>query len=234
MRALVVSGATLSMSLLILNAAAAQGRGGHHGHPSVEITIDRAVAAYAKVRTLRATFEQTLTNPLTGTTSTARGDFRQKRPRLLAVRFTHPDGDRIVADGESVWIYLPTSSPGQVIRSPMGSDAGAGFDLTARFLDSPRARYTLTDAGAVAIGGRPAHGVHLLPRTDQPFVKATVWIDDADASIRQFEVVEGSGLVRRVRLTTLAINVPLERRAFLFTPPNGVRVIDQTALMGGR
>ncbi|MDB4891193.1 MAG: hypothetical protein JWL61_3048, partial [Gemmatimonadetes bacterium] len=33
--------------------------------------LDRAVAAWAKVKTVRATFEQTINNPLTGRTLTA-------------------------------------------------------------------------------------------------------------------------------------------------------------------
>ncbi|HEY5440333.1 MAG TPA: hypothetical protein VIJ90_03525, partial [Gemmatimonadaceae bacterium] len=35
--------------------------------------LDRAVAAWAKVKTARGTFEQTITNPLTGRTMTATG-----------------------------------------------------------------------------------------------------------------------------------------------------------------
>jgi hypothetical protein len=34
----------------------------------------------------------------------------------IAVRFTDPAGDRIVADGRSLWIYLPSTAPDQVIR----------------------------------------------------------------------------------------------------------------------
>ncbi|GAC1651170.1 MAG: outer membrane lipoprotein carrier protein LolA [Gemmatimonadaceae bacterium] len=205
-----------------------------HRRPTPEATIDRAVAAYARVRTVHASFEQTLTNPLTGTTSTAHGDFRQKRPALLSVRFADPAGDRIVADGENVWLFLPSSAPGQVIRAPARGRGADGFDLTARFLDAPRTRYSLTDAGRSSLDGHPTHAVQLIPRADQPFVKATVWIDDSDALIRQFEVEEGSGLIRRVRLTTIAINVPMDRRTFSFAPPPGVRIIDQAALMGVR
>src|ERR671931_1994598 len=81
---------------------------------STDRVLDRAVSAWAKVKTARATFEQTVTNALTGSSANARGDFQQQRPHKLSIRFTDPSGDRIVADGASVWVYLPSSAPGQV------------------------------------------------------------------------------------------------------------------------
>jgi outer membrane lipoprotein carrier protein len=204
-------------------AAAAQDAAGAAG-----AAIDRAAAAYAKVRTARAAFEQTLTNPLSGSVLVSHGEFQQQRPDRLSVTFTDPAGDRIVADGKFVWLYLPSSAPGQVVRTPLAHAAGVGtVDLTARFLDAPRTRYTIRDAGTETVGGRPARVVTLLPRTEQPFVKATVWIDDADATVRQFEVVDQSGVTRRVRLTSLALNAPVDRSAFSFKPPRGVKIYTQ-------
>ena len=55
-----------------------------------EATIDRAVKAYSKVKTARASFEQTLTNPLTGNTQVARGELQQRRPGRRAITFTDP------------------------------------------------------------------------------------------------------------------------------------------------
>jgi outer membrane lipoprotein-sorting protein len=59
------------------------------------------------------------------------------------------------------------------------------------------------------------------------FKTATVWIDDADATIRQFEVTEPSGLERRVRMTSFRTNVPVDASAFSFSVPSGVRVVDR-------
>jgi outer membrane lipoprotein-sorting protein len=60
-----------------------------------------------------------------------------------------------------------------------------------------------------------------------PFQIATVWIDDADATIRQFEVTEANGVQRKVRLTSFSTNVPVDASAFKFTPPTGVRVVER-------
>jgi outer membrane lipoprotein carrier protein len=198
-----------------------------------EQTIDRAVKAYAKVKTARATFEQTLTNPLTGNTQTARGEYQQQGQNRLAVTFTQPKGDRIVNDGKAVWVYLPSSAPNQVIKLAPAAGAAGSVDLLGTFLTAPREKYTMTDAGTAVVGGRKTHGVTLVPKRPMQFTKATVWIDDADATLRQFRVTDNMGLERTVRITKLALNGPVDRSAFSFTPPAGVKVYDQAA-MGGQ
>lgn len=198
-----------------------------------DAAIDRAVAAYAKVKTARATFEQVLTNPLTGTTITARGELQQRKPNQLAVRFSDPRGDLIVADGAWVWIYLPSTNPGQVIKVRMGRDGAGSMDVVGKLLESPREQYAITDGGPATIGGRATRMLSLAPRRQTQFTAATVWIDDRDGTLRQFEVTEASGLVRRVRLLSLSLNVAVPKSAFVFTPPAGVTVLDQDAAMGG-
>lgn len=191
--------------------------------------LDRAVAAWAKVKTARATFEQTITNSLTGRTLTASGEYQQQRPGKLSIRFSDPANDRIVADGKRLWLYLPSTTPGQVIRTSLGTGGSGTVDLSAQFLTAPRSRYTVTPAGAAVIGGRATHAYGLVPKAKEgaPFQSATVWIDDADATIRQFEVTETSGVRRKVRLTSFRTNVPVDASAFTFAVPEGVRVVDR-------
>lgn len=191
--------------------------------------LDRAEAAWAKVKTARATFEQTITNPLTGGTLVASGEYQQQRPGKLSVKFDNPATDRIVADGKHVWLYLPSSAPGQVIRSALGSGGTGTVDLSAQFLTAPRTRYTVSSAGTRVVSGRPTHVFTLVPKASKgaPFKTATVYIDDADATVRQFQVTEQNGVQRTVRLTSLRTNVPVDAAAFVFTPPAGTRIVDQ-------
>jgi outer membrane lipoprotein carrier protein len=190
--------------------------------------LDRAVAAWAKVKTARATFEQTIVNPLTGTTLTSTGEYQQRRPGKLSVKFDNPATDRIVADGQYVWLYLPSSVPDQVIRSPLASSGTGTVDLTAQFLTEPRKRYVVTGAGTLVVSGRPTHGYTLVPREKgAAFKTATVYVDDADASIRQFVVTEPNGVQRTVRLTSFRPNAPVDPKAFVFVMPPGTRVVER-------
>ena len=191
-------------------------------------TLDRALAAYAKVRTVRATFEQRITNPVLRRSATSRGEMVQQRPRYVSVRFTDPAGDRIVADGTWLWLYLPSTNPGQVIKTPVGQDAAGTPDVTAQLLDSPKTRYAITDGGADTAAARPARVLRLVPKDPAiPFRRATIWVDDADGLIRRFETVDESGVVRLVTITRLEVNRRVDRSLFTFTPPKGVRVFEQ-------
>ncbi|MEO7966411.1 MAG: outer membrane lipoprotein chaperone LolA [Gemmatimonadaceae bacterium] len=194
--------------------------------------IDRAVAAYSSVRTAHASFEQTVNNPLTGSKLTSSGEFEQQRPDRFAFRFSDPKGDVIVSDGKFVWVYVPSSTPGQVIRAPLSSDVQGSIDLIGTFFSNPRSRYAISDAGSATISGRATRIVTLVPKSkDGSFVKARVWIDTQDGALRQFEAEESNGVVRLVRVTSFTPNAPVTPGAFSFKPPRGVKVVNQTDMM---
>ena len=213
----------IALTLLVLGAAPL-------GAQSVDATIDRAVAAWAKIKTVRGTFEQTVSNSLTGSSAVARGKYVQQRPNRLAIRFTQPASDAIVSDGKYVWVYLPSTAPGRVVKRPATDRASTPIDLTGQFLDEPRAKYDIAPAGTRTVDGHAAHGLTLTPKAgvNAPFTKATVWVDDDDALIREFEETEPTGVTRHVRLTSLEPNVAVERQAFEFAVPSGAKVVDQT------
>lgn len=195
--------------------------------PTAESVMRRAVAAYEKVRTVDATFEQTIVNPLTGTTATASGVLKQRRPNQLAVRFTKPAGDIVISDGKAVWVYLPSSAPKQVLKLPIGTNAAGALDLAAQFLEEPEQRYRMSLDGSETLDGRATQVLSLVPRTPMQFTAAKVWVDD-EGVIRQLRLTEGSGVVRTVRFTKLRTNVPVPASAFGFSPPEGVKVFDRT------
>lgn len=193
---------------------------------SADATLDRAVSVYSHMRSIRAEFKQTLTNPLTGSTATTTGILLRRNPNLLSISFTN--GDRIVADGASLWLYLPSSVPGQVIRQSSRAAATATFDPAGEFLISPHARYSASAGGSASVGGRPSHIVVLAPKSRSvPFTKAKLWVDDRDNSVRRFELTDANGLTRLIEITRLTVNPTLPRSAFSFRPPTGVRVVTQ-------
>jgi len=195
--------------------------------------IDAAVAAYADIRTARATFEQTIQNPLLGRSLSSRGSFEQQRPDRFVFRFTEPKGDVIVSDGKFVWVYLPSSEPGQVIRQPVGKGPGGSLDLIGEFFSNPRSRYAVADGGPATIDGRVLRIVTLTPKSGEAaFVRARVWIDPTDGSLAQFEAEEPSGVTRLVRITSFTKNVAVAPNAFTFQVPKGVRVVDSKDLTG--
>jgi len=193
--------------------------------------IDRAASAYARLNSMRAEFRQTLTNPLTGSSQTTSGVILRKKPNLLSIRFE--SGDRVAADSSTLWVYLPSSVPGQVMRMPYTGSNASTVDPAEQFLNAPRTRFTVTSSGTATVGGRATHAVTLVPkRANAPFTSAKIWIDDSDSSIRQFDVETANGLKRHVVITSFTPNPELSRSSFRFAVPKGAKVVDQAAMAG--
>lgn len=196
------------------------------------LLVERAAARYASARTLRAEFEQEISSARGGVINRARGEFLQRGARQFAFRFTSPPDDRIVADGEILWLYLPSSMKGQVLKVPRA--VGGGLDLASALLKEPRRRYIVTALPDTVLTTTAVQVVRLVPRSgDALFTKATLWLDPKSALIQQTEITEPSGLVRRIRFGKIRSGVSIPADAFKFVPPAGVRVIDQAAMMGG-
>ena len=225
-------GAATAALVLALAAAPAAAQAPAPARNDVDALIGRAAATYKAARTATASFEQTLTNPVTSKTTTARGVL-QRQGDKFNFQFTEPSGDRLVADGEWLWVYTPSSAPRQVLKLPQAAAGAGALDPGAQFFDSPRERFTITDAGTTTMSGQLTRVLTLTPkRNDAAFRKATVWLDPKDGTLRQFETVDGMGLQRRIRLHDLKVNVPVSAASFRFTPPAGVRVVDQASLTG--
>lgn len=196
---------------------------------TVDATITRARQAWVKVKTLRASFDQSITNPITGSAMETKGTLQQRKPNKLAITFTDPAGDRIVADGKFVWVFLQSATPGQVLKLANTDVGAASMDLIGQFLSTPRSKYDAVDAGTDKVGGRPARALVLTAKAGQqlPFIRAKVWVDSADALIRQFESTDLMGITRRVKITAMSPNAAVQSDAFTFKVPGGVRVVER-------
>lgn len=194
---------------------------------NADVVLERAVASYAAVRSLRATFAQTITNPMIGRPDSSRGELFLVRPDRFAMRFTHPAGDRIVVDGQWLWLYLPSSVPNQAVRSAIPEAGPAGPNLFAQFLDRPTERYRATYLGEVYIGGALHDLVRLEPRSDMGFRRAELAIGRSDGVIRVVDLVDSSGLGRRLEISDVAANVEIPAAEVSFSPPAGTRVVTQ-------
>jgi len=190
--------------------------------------LDRASASFDTVRTLAADFVQIIDNPMLGDPDTTRGRLYQRRPNFFAMRFTEPKNDRVVADGRRLWLYTPSTTPGQVIRTTIPGTGTTGPNLIGQFVEHPRERYSARYVRADSVGDARVDVIALTPRAaDLPYSEATVWIAQQDGLIRRIAIVENSGQRRMITLQHLAVNGAIPAREFRFAPTSGVRVVDQ-------
>ena len=190
--------------------------------------LDRASASFDTVRTLQADFVQIIDNPMLGDPDTTRGKLFQLRPNYFAMRFTEPKNDRIVADGRRLWLYTPSTTPGQVIRTAIPGTGTTGPNLIGQFVERPRERYDARYVRVDSLADGPVDVIALKPHaTDLPYSDATVWISKQDGLVRRIELVETSGQRRKITLQHLAVNKPIPAREFRFSPKAGLQVVDQ-------
>jgi outer membrane lipoprotein carrier protein len=189
--------------------------------------LDRAVASFQAVTTLRADFTQQVRDPMIGTNSTSRGEFLQERPNRFSMRWRQPAGDVLLSDGMFLWVYLPSSAPGQVVKAAVSSQPGQSPDVVAEFLDRPRDRFNVTFVRTEDVGARAADVLAFAPKqAGGPYRRVLIWVDRQDSLPHQVEITEASGTVRRITFDRLRVNRPLPANAFTFRPPAGARVVD--------
>src|SRR5437879_9804602 len=128
--------------------------------------LDRASQTYQSISTLSADFVQIVENPLVGAPDTTRGKLYQMRPSRFAMRFVVPKGDRIVADRRYLWLYTPSTTPGQVIRAKIPAVGTTGPNLIGQFVEHPHERYRARYRRADSLPEGMVDVVALVPTRD--------------------------------------------------------------------
>jgi outer membrane lipoprotein carrier protein len=187
--------------------------------------LARAADRHRSLRTLRTSFTQRIRNPVLERDETSTGVFYYRSPLSDRIAFATPPEDVVVSDGSRVWIYLPSSQPGQVIRSPV--EGARGF-APYQFLDEFRDLYEAALVGKEPVGGRPAWHLVLTPLSPEAsYARAELWVDAESSLTRAMEVEEPNGVVRRFTLEDHRPDAPLADSLFGFRPPRGVEVFDR-------
>ena len=194
---------------------------------AADVAYDRAAKAYKSFTSIDAQFEQKTTNPILGKSALSKGRFVQQKPNLVNIVFTDPAGDRIVGDGKNLWVFLPSSTPNQVLKLPANSESAVIVNLLGQLLDAPRQSFVISGGEAVSLDGAGTRKVTLVPKVanSAPFQRATLWIDDKDSRPVRVQIIDPQGIDRTFNMTTWAVNTTLPKDMFRFSPPKGVKVV---------
>jgi outer membrane lipoprotein carrier protein len=186
--------------------------------------LEEAGSRYAETSGFCAAFEQTLVVPLLGETTYSKGSLCQERPNLFAMRFSDPEGDILVADGEFFWVYYPSTDPRQVLQFELEARPG-GVDFQREFLEEPGEKYRMEYMGEESVAGRTTKVVDLTPLDPSGYQNARIWLDSQRSLILQARIEMENGSVRTVTLTDIQLNPAPDPGRFRFSPPEGAQVI---------
>lgn len=211
----------LLLAALLLTAAPPQ------ADPDPRALVEQAAKAYRTITSFTADFRQVIDDPMIGEYD-SRGRLVQAGEARLSMQFTDPRGDAIVMDGEHLWVYTPSTTPGQVLRLKVPSDPTYGPNVLAWILTDPATRYDSRFLRSDQVAGRGVDVVALTPRDRSlPFREAIVWLDQFDHLPRKLEIAERGGQTRTLTFTGVQTSRRIGPETFVFKPPDGVLVIDQ-------
>lgn len=186
--------------------------------------MEEAGVRYKEIKSFCAAFEQTLAVPLLEESTHSKGSLCQESPNLFAMRFSDPEGDLLVADGDSFWVYYPSTDARQVLQFDMEVRPG-GVDFHREFLEAPGGKYKMEYVGPETLSGRRTHVISLVPLEASGFQEARIWLDSERSLILQARIGMENGSVRTVSLSEIQLNPPADPQRFRFEPPPGARVI---------
>ncbi len=194
----------------------------------VRTLLERAESVYEALESMQAGFEQTIEIPLLGRRREGSGMWYQKGRGRFKMEFADPPGDVIVADGMHLWLYYPSTHPGQVIRSEIEANiTGAGMvDLQGRIFEEADTEYEAALEGAEEVTGQSTWRISMTPTGESPYRRVRVWVDQGSFLVRRFEILEENETIRTVELRDLRPNEVIPDSVFDFVPPEDTDVFE--------
>ncbi|MGH8225260.1 MAG: outer membrane lipoprotein chaperone LolA [Gammaproteobacteria bacterium] len=187
--------------------------------PTPAARLDTLLAA---TTTLTAHFSETIANANAVTVKQSSGTVAIAKPGRFRWDYEKPYQQIIVADGEKLWIYDPGLEQVTVRNEPQALAAGPAS--------------LLAGAGHVAAsfdvsGGGSADGlqwIKLVPKTDESDYKAIRIGFTANGVIRAMELDSNLDQTTHIEFSDVKRNAPIAPARFIFTPPPGADVVNQT------
>lgn len=208
---------------LVATVVAATGPAAADADCATKVT-QRVQQRYEKVRDLAAHFEQTTRRVAlgggAGDALVASGDVVFAKPGKMRWSYESPEPSLVVSDGATLWIYDPKAR--EVQKLPLGegylSAAGVQFLLgEGKLRDEFRVTASGCSEATVTLG--------LTPRRDAQYERLEMRVDRVSFAVRETSVIDLFGNRTTIAFDELRENTKPVEGLFVFTPPEGVRVL---------
>ena len=191
--------------------------------------LEAASERYWSVENLCAHFHQVIEVTLLRQTRTGEGTVCQRQPDRFSMRFSDPEGDLVIIDGEFLWTFYPSMDDMQVMCFSAEGAAGR-FDFYKNFLEDPRGRFTAVYEARGPMGEGTSHRITLTPKGSSGvrsagFRSAVVWFDVDRLLITAVDIHDTNESIRRLRFSDIRVDIEIPDELFRFVPPEAARVI---------
>lgn len=191
-------------------------------YQSVLAGIDRY---YDTLSSLRAQFTQVVEVPALEKSDTFSGTLYFRKPGLIRLEYSRPEGQLLVADGANWWFYMPQEEVPQVLRAPMETDSGHApvYILGGRMAE----RFSGKLVGTEPRGGAECYVLDLEPRARAAYYSSLrAWIDTRTFATRAVRYTDESGNFNTFDLSGHTTGVDLPAEMFTFEPPEDAQILE--------
>jgi len=186
--------------------------------------LEKVQSFYAQASDFQADFKQTYTYHIYGRKKVSTGRVFFKKPSKMRWDYEAPIKRVFVADGATLWVYEPEEA--QVFKRNLNS---AQLPVALRFMKGEGKLSEDFMIIKISSGPTARHSVlHLKPRVPSPdFTSLQLTIDRTHGAVSSSMLTDPTKNTNRIDFVDVKVNQSLPDAGFSFTPPEGVRVIDE-------
>jgi outer membrane lipoprotein carrier protein len=173
--------------------------------------------ALANLDNLTAEFKQTVLDDNKRIVQQSSGTLAIQRPRKFAWIYTKPYEQRIIADGEELWIYDVDLD--QVTVRPMETGLASAPIMILMRENEISSEFDISEVGQRKF----LYWVELKPKT-QDIDYTNVYIGLEEGAVKAMELRDKFGQSTQIVFDNLRVNVVHDPATFKFVPPAGVDV----------
>lgn len=225
-------------------AGAAGGAAAQPPASDLRAIVRKLEARYHSATTLRASFLERYTEGSRDVRIES-GTVYFSRPGRMRWEYESPEEKLFIADGRTVWFYVPADRTVTRARMKQSADWRTPLALLTgkaklarlcgrvEFADPPTAGHALLRC--LPRGGAPrarpeGSGDALEPADEDSFHEVLLEVDTARDDLLRVEVHQPGGVVMEYRFGNWQQDIPLPEAMFHFQAPAGVAIVDESSL----
>jgi outer membrane lipoprotein carrier protein len=199
-----------------------------------DAVVARVQSRYERTTRLQARFRQETRVPGFDQVQTGEGRVWILKPGMMRWDYTKPERQTIIANGETLWVYLPDDR--QVIRDHI--DHSLGTRTPALFL-AGQARLTdlfrVTGMSSQGPGEGDFLQLELTPKGETlPYTRISLGIDPSSYLVTLVRVVDATGSMTAMWFSDIDTEAAVAPSLFQFHVPPGVEVMAPPVFPGPR
>ncbi|MAD61140.1 MAG: outer membrane lipoprotein carrier protein LolA [Myxococcales bacterium] len=185
--------------------------------------IEKVQSFYAKAQDFQADFKQIYTYKIYGRKKLSTGKVFFKKPARMRWDYEVPTPRVFIADGQTLWVYEPEEA--QVFKRDLSS---AQLPVALRFMQGKARLDQEFKLHSMQATDKEVVELSLKPKSAQvDFKTLKLRVKTSTGEVLASTLVDATGNLNEISFVAVKVNQGLPNEGFSFTPPKGVRVIDE-------